>query len=327
MALSVRALGGRAAVFFLPFLAILAGRFATHTSLAAEHPRTAALLFLWLCADALALALIAKAPKNRPGIRALLGALAAGCIVATIGAAAPVREALFDMQAVAMAMGLTVLAWAGWSVSVLVRDVRRGRSLASAAEQVFPPQLVGFAAKELAMLRLALLRWGEAPDVPPGAQGFAYHRVINPMIATFLVLQLIEIVVVDLLVSHWSETAALVLLALGIWGALFIVALMKAFRLYPILLEAGHVRVRSGWLIDMRVPLDAIERIEPSISDPETKRPDVLNAAILSHPNIILKLKRPLEHSGFMGRTRLIERVAFRLDQPAPFIEALEQKF
>ncbi|MBX7459155.1 hypothetical protein K3152_12920 [Qipengyuania sp. 1NDH17] len=317
----------RSALFVLvPLLAIAAGRLATHSELAARHPRTASLLFLWLCADSLALAIIAKAPRNRPEIRALLGAIAAGCVVATVGAAAPVRAALFDMQSVAIAMALTVALAVVWNLRAAAGRYRSSGSLSHAAEAILPSTTVKFAAKELHMLRLALVGWRLQPDVPQGARAFAYHCVINPMIAVFLVLQLIEIVVVDLLVSHWSREAAWVLLALGIWGALFFIAMMQGFRLYPVLLERHSLRVRSGLMIDLRVPLADIEAMGAAISGEELKQDHVLNAAILSHPNVVLQLARPLEYRPAFGKTRMVTRVAFRLDEPAPFVAALQSR-
>ena len=86
-----------------PLLAIFAARMATHSEIAARYPRTAALCFLWIAADSLTLALIAKAPGNRPHLRAVLGAIATGFLVATLGAADPVRAALLDMHAVVLA--------------------------------------------------------------------------------------------------------------------------------------------------------------------------------------------------------------------------------
>ncbi|GAB5351468.1 hypothetical protein [Qipengyuania sp. 483] len=318
----------RSALLWLaPFLAILAARFATHSQLAADHPRAAGLLFLWVAADALALSLLAKAPKHRPGLRALLGAIAAGCVIAAVGAAAPVRTAMLDMEGVVLAMGLTVAAYLGWSLFLAAQELRKTRSMTEAAGVILPAALVRFAAYESAMMRLALFSWGAKPHVPDGAQAFAYHKVINPLVATFLVLQVIEIVVVDLLVSHWSETAALVLLALGIWGVLFFIAMMKSFGLYPVLLlHEDELQVRGGSFVDFSLPLSAIASVEPSISDADTRRADVLNAAILSHPNVVLRLSRPLEYSPLFGRPRMVERVAFRLDEPAPFLAALQRR-
>lgn len=314
------------AILLAPLLAILCARLATYSDLAARHPRTAAILFLWIAADALTLAAIAKAPKNRPGLRVVLGTIAAGCILATLGAATPVREALLDMRAVVAAMALTIIAYVGWSAREAWRTYCQTGSFEQAACEVLPANLIRFAAFESSMMRLALFGWGAKPHIPAGAQAFAYHRVVNPMIAVFLVLQAIEIVVVDLLVSHWSQLAAIVLLALGIWGALFLIALMKGFRLYPILLDRQFVHVRAGLLIDLRVPIDAIEALDPSITKAEADRADVLNAALFSHPNLILRLRSPIPHANVFGKTRMLRRVAFRLDQPAPFIEALEAR-
>ena len=317
----------RSALLWLaPFLAILAARFATHSQLAADHPRAAGLLFLWVAADALALSLLAKAPKHRPGLRALLGAIATGCVIATVGAAGPVRAAMLDMEGVVLAMGLTVAAYLGWSLFLAAQELRKTRSMTEAAGVILPAALVRFAVYESAMMRLALFSWGAKPHVPEGAQAFAYHKVINPLVATFLVLQVIEIVVVDLLVSHWNETAALVLLALGIWGVLFFIAMMKAFRVYPVLLHEAELQVRGGSFVDFSLPLSAIASVEPSISDAETRRANVLNAAILSHPNVVLRLSRPLEYRPLFGRPRMVERVAFRLDEPALLLAALQRR-
>ena len=312
-------------VLLAPFFAILSARFATHSDLAARYPRTAALLFVWIAADALALALLAKAPTKSPDLRALLGAIALGCVIATVSAAMPVRSALLDMKALVVAMGLTIIAYVSWSLHLAVQAFRRTRSMQAAACVVLPEKLVRFAVYEGATMRLALFSWKAQPHVPPGAQAFAYHKVINPLVATFLVLQLIEIVVVDLLVSHWSETAALLLLGLGVWGALFIIAMMKAFRLYPVLLETEGLRVRGGSFVDFTVPLNAIAAIEPSISDAETRQATVLNAAILSHPNVVLRLSRPLEYRPLFGKARMVERVAFRLDNPTSLLLQLEK--
>ena len=309
-----------------PLLAIFAARMATHSEIAARYPRTAALCFLWIAADSLTLALIAKAPRNRPQLRAVLGAIATGFLVATLGAADPVRAALLDMHAVVLAMALTVATYAGWSLWRAIRVFGRTGSIAQAAQQVLPELLVRMAAYEFAMLRLALFSWGAQPDVPAKTQSFSCHRIVNPMIATLLVLQLIEIGVMHLLVSHWSATAAWILFALGVWGLLFTIALMKAFRIYPVLMDENMVRVRAGTLTDFAVPHCEIAGVDAAISMEDTKRSDVLHAAILAHPNIILRLKKPIRHRGLFGKTRTVERVAFRVDEPELFLTALRER-
>ena len=315
-----------AAPMVLALLAILGGRLATHSDLAARYPAAAALLFAWLAADALALSAIAKAPGYRPGLRVLLGCIAAGFAIAVAAAAAPVREALFGMPAILAALVLTLAAYLGWSVAAAMARFRRTRSMEAALGEIVPPKLAGFLLREVSMVWLALFSWRGKPDVPQGMRGFGYHRQVNPLIATFLVLQAIEIAVVDLIVSHWSERAALVLLALGLWGALFLIALMKAFHRNPILLGERHLRVRSGSLIDESVPLAAIGGIETAIAQEALKADNVLNAAILSHPNVVLRLSEPLVHRGWLGREREVDCIAFRLDEAGEFLALLRNR-
>ena len=314
------------ALWLVPFAAILAGRAATHSDLAARHPRIAALLFLWIAADSLTLALIARTSRGRPLFRAMLGTIFAGCVIATLGSAPPVRAALLDMHAVVVAMALTGLAFMGWSAVRATRTFRDTRSLGDAAREVLPARLVRFAAFELGMMRLALLGWRQAPNVPRGAIAFAGHRIEGQMIAMMLVLQVLEIGVVHLLVSRWSALAAFILLALSLWGIVFTLALINGLRVYPVLLSEDGLRVRNGPLVDETVSLSAIEAIEPSISHEECKRRDVLRATMLTHPNVVLRLDPPLRRSDLLGRVREIERVAFRLDDPAPFIAALKAR-
>ena len=87
-----------------------------------------------------------------------------------------------------------------------------------------------------------------------------------------------------------------------------------------------RLRIRSGLIIDLTVPLGEIEAIGAAISSEELNHSDVLNAAILSHPNVVLQLARPLEYRPALGKSRMVTRVAFRLDEPAPFVEALQSR-
>ena len=79
-------------------------------------------------------------------------------------------------------------------------------------------------------------------------------------------------------------------------------------------------------MIDLIVPLEGIEAFGAVISGEKLKHSNVLNAAILSHPNVVLQLARPLEYRPAIGKARMVTRVAFRLDEPAPFVEALQSR-
>lgn len=321
--LSVKATG--LAPIILPIAAILAARFATHTELATNNPGLASILFAWIAADALALAVIAKAPNRRPGLRALLGAIAAGLVIAFVGSAAPVRDAMIDMPPLLVAIAGTLAIYLGWSGWHALSAWRSTRELVPALSEILPARLVHFLLAELDMLRIGLLSWGAKPDVPSDARGFAYHRYLTPMLATFLALQLIELAVVHLIVSQFSETAALILLALSLWGTIWLVALMKSFRLFPVLLSGSALRVRSGRIVDLEVPYASVSELVSSLCAERLAARTTLNLAHLSSPNCCIVLKQPVEYRTFLGSVRKIDAIALRLDESGAFHAAMEE--
>lgn len=318
--------GKKYAPYILPVLAIGLARTLTYTDWAAANASLAALLFAWLVADALALATIAKAPRFRPGLKPIMGALAIGSVVAMVGAAAPVRSALLQMPPLLAAMGATIAIYFAWSFIGAVREWAASRSLEAAASHFLPARLVKMLFAELRMMHLAVFRWNAPVDVPQGAQAFFYHRYLTPMIATLLALQVIELVVVHFLVSLWSETAAFILLALSLAGVLWLIALLKSFRIMPVLLDEDGLRVRSGAVVDAWIPRAAIAGPVACFDADTLKKKSTLNTAILSSPNICLTLSRPVEVPTFFGGKKSIERIAMRLEEPVRFLDALDQR-
>jgi hypothetical protein len=307
----------------LPICAIFAARIATHSALAAEYPRASALLFLWVAADALALSAIAKAPNFRPGVKALLGAFAFAAIAVPLAAAPPVRDEFLAMPALMIAMMATILLYAGWSVARAVITFRATASFAVAASEILPAKLVHLRSSELEMMHLALFRWNAPVDVPQHSVAFEYHRYLTPMIVAFLVLQLIELSIVHFLVSLWNENAAYILLALSVWGVIWMVALLKSFRIKPVLLTLDGIQVRSGSMVDAFVPYANILGIVGGYDAERLKQRSTLNCAIMSAPNVCIDLREPIAITTFFGRSRMIDSVALRLDDSAGFHCAL----
>ena len=106
-------------------------------------------------------------------------------------------------------------------------------------------------------------------------------------------------------------------------GFVYLVGLIKSFRFRPVLLTPEGVRVRAGFLIDQLVPLDAIVAIEGGFTGEEVRDPATLNAALLAWPNIILRLNRPLHRRSLLKKRGPFVRIAFRVDDPEPFIRLL----
>ncbi|WP_375271270.1 hypothetical protein [Sphingomonas sp.] len=309
-----------------PFIIVALAGVAVRTPLAAGYPLAALLLFLWIVADTLMLSLVARS-AGRPAWRAVLAVLAGASVTVWLGSPPAMRGALAQAPVLAGVMAAVVLAHVAWGTARAGRVAgRKGLSAAerwtSAAAELFPPALVRLAAAELLVIHLALFRWGGAADVPADARAFSYHRHLTPMCAALLILSAIEMAVYHLLVGHWSRTAAIVMFVLSDLGFVYLVGLIKSFRYRPVLLTPVGVRVRAGLLIDQLVPFDAIVAVDARLTGEEVRDAATLNAALLAWPNVMLRLDRPLPRRSWLRRNSFA-RVAFRLDDPAPFVRLL----
>ncbi len=317
----------RAVATMLPIVvAVLAG-LAARTPIAAAYPAVALLLLVWIVADTMMLALLART-EGTPSARPVLGVLAGASLAVAVGVPPALRTALLERPWLAGGMAVLILAQVvsaghvartAWRGPAATRRARCERT----AVALLPPLLVQLAMAELTVLHMALFRWGGAADVPADARAFGYHRHLTPMCAALLVLSAVEVAVYHLLLAHWSRGAALVLFVLSDVGFVYLLGLTKSLRYRPILLTPDSVRVRAGFLIDRTIPLSAIAAVEAEVRGEEMRDPATLNAALLAWPNVVLRLATPLPGRRLLRAVPPVERVAFRLDEPASFIRLL----
>ncbi|MDR6786945.1 hypothetical protein J2Y58_000283 [Sphingomonas sp. BE138] len=316
--------GRRLATTWVPVAVMAGAGLAVRTPAVAAWPLAALLLFLWVVADTMMLALITRT-AGKPERRAVLGVLAGASATVAIGAPPALRGVLWTMPWLMTAMVALVLAHVtpaarrGWRVPAGGGVAQR---CAGVAAEVFPPALLRLARAELTVLHMALVRWGGAADVPAGARAFAYHRHLAPMCAALLILSGIEIAVCHLLLAHWSRAGAVVMFVLSDVGFVYLIGLIKSFRFRPILLTAEGVHVRAGFLIDRTIPLAAIAGVDGDVRGEEMRDHTTLNAALLAWPNVVLRLGTPLPARSWRRRPAIV-RVAFRLDEPEAFVRML----
>ena len=310
----------------LPLIAIGLARFMTHTDWAEANPGWAAMIFAWIALDGLALALMAKAPDHKLTLHQMAGILTAASVIVIIGAAEPVRQIYLGFPEILTALALTGALFVAWSVARCVRVYRQTGSAEQALGVVLPELQVRFMLAELRTLRLALFSWGAAPDVPKGWAPYTYHTYLTPMLATLLVLQLIELSVMHLLLMLWNPTVAYVLLALSIWGVIWTVALLKSFRLNPVLLGEDCIRARWGMINDVCIPIELIADTGRAFTSEELDTKAVLNLAMFSSPNVSLRLREPIVMRTMFGGSREISGVALRLEDSATFVSQLAER-
>jgi hypothetical protein len=96
------------------------------------------------------------------------------------------------------------------------------------------------------------------PDVPPGTTETHYGRLAVPLIWLWIFGSAVEVVAADLILSRWWTFLRIPVLALGIWGLIWMLGLMAAHRVRPHLLGDEELVVRSPTRTTVRVPLESV---------------------------------------------------------------------
>lgn len=150
-----------------------------------------------------------------------------------------------------------------------------------------------------------------------GARAFTYRVIVPPMWALTGVAA-VELVVTHLVLAHWTRWGAVALSVLSFAVLSWVVIGIWSMPRLPVLVRNDLLIMRAGLL---RVAEVSTSQVIGTRQDPpavEVKRRNVLNCALLSHPNVLVSLRTPLP-----GRCGIIA-IAHRLDDPAGFATALE---
>lgn len=185
-------------------------------------------------------------------------------------------------------------------------------------------------------LYLALGRWiTRRPDVPAGTTPIGYSRLVAPMLWLWIFGSATEVVVLDVLLSRWWTPLRLPLLIIGVWGLVWMLGLMAAYRTRPHLLGETSLQVRDG--IHARVDV-AFDRIA-SVRSTDHELPGLLRSvhvegegddAILligvsSRTNLELLLTGPTPLETPNGPTT-VSRVGLWVDEPREVAAALRRR-
>ena len=178
---------------------------------------------------------------------------------------------------------------------------------------------------ELALYR-SLARWITGrPDVPAGATPIGYARLVGPMLWLWIFGSATEVVVIEVVLrsidAGWAEAIRLPLLAIGIWGLLWMLGMMAAYRVRPHLLTEDTLRIRSGARTWVEVPRGVVasarmaEHELPGIIRTLHLHDDLLLVGVSSRTNVELVLTGPtVLHTSDGDRTPA--RVGLWVDEP-----------
>jgi hypothetical protein len=185
-------------------------------------------------------------------------------------------------------------------------------------------------------LYLALLRWvTRRPDVPAGTTPIGYSRLVAPMLWLWIFGSATEVVVLDVLLSRWWTPLRIPLLVLGIWGLVWMLGMMSAYRTRPHLLGDDTLQVRDGIHARVDVRLDRIASVRPvdhelpglltSVHVDGGSDSAILLVGVGSRTNLELVLSGPTTLETPHGPTT-VTRVGLWVDEPREVADVLRRR-
>lgn len=192
----------------------------------------------------------------------------------------------------------------------------------------------------------SIVRWvRRRPDIPAGAEAVGYSQISGPMMWLFVIGSAVEVVVVHVLLHRWPWVQWPVLV-LGVWGLVFMVGLLAGVRTHPHLLTEDTLRVRSGPVLDLGIPYDAIASVSTAERSLESSAQVVgtdapseppsdggpgtwLGVAVSGGTNVQLRLPRALTvpHPGLRATGDLeVVEVGLWADEPRVLARLLRER-
>jgi hypothetical protein len=177
------------------------------------------------------------------------------------------------------------------------------------------------------MLRYGLFAWRGKKEALSDEPSFSVHRESGYTIvwATMCAVILIETVLVHLLLWPWSKAAAIVAMALSVYGLTFFLADHSALIKRPIVIRNSKLLLRVGIRWNTAIRLSDIREIKLIKGFDKEKAIETLDCSILRDPNAILELHTHAEVTGLYGIRKTTTKIAFNVDEGPRFIKAILQ--
>ena len=176
------------------------------------------------------------------------------------------------------------------------------------------------------LYRFALRR----PRVPAGASGFTYHRAVQAVHLTITAVSVLELVVVDVLVSRWPAVR-IPLLVVSVWGVAWMLGMLAAMVTRPHAVGPEGIRARYTTDVDVAVPWEDIDAVVRRLHVREDKAPrlapggDTLHLWMQDRTNVDVDLDRPLLVRPPEGAQH-VRRISLFADDPTAFLAAVREQ-
>lgn len=182
------------------------------------------------------------------------------------------------------------------------------------------------ATNEIAMIYYALFSWRRSAQEMPG-EAFSYHKNsgYSAFMAGMMLVVPVEVIVMHLLVSQWSEAAAWILTSLSLYAVLWLIGDCRASVLCPIIIGEQVLEIRSGLRFSADVPLAAIASLDRKPPHDDKRR--IVDLGMMGCERIWLVFAAPLEVATALGGVKEVDAIGISVDDRMRFERVLEAAF
>lgn len=202
------------------------------------------------------------------------------------------------------------------------QPVRHG-TLHTFARRIFDSRFVYLFKLELAIWYYVLASWHRRPNIPTGSTAFTYHKDNGFMALSSVILGLapVETFAVHLLIMQWSPAAAIILTLFSVYILIWMIGLMRAVVLNPILVDNQSVTLRWSTTFCEQVPFSLIECI--SNTEPDIPKLERMDLGMMGADPCWIILRETVSMRSQTGKRRHIRTVNVSPDDPVAFTRAL----
>jgi hypothetical protein len=171
-------------------------------------------------------------------------------------------------------------------------------------------------ASELAMLRYGLLFWKKEKAASKESISFSVHKE-SGYVAIWCILLVavsVEIVAFHLLLMKWSNTTAIIVTILSVYGIVFLVADLSAIIKRKILITHDQLILRTGLRWRVTTTLNNISSITKITNDYHSTETYFKGAVMKSSANLLVTFKTPVRVDKLYGAGKEYSSILMSID-------------
>jgi hypothetical protein len=180
-------------------------------------------------------------------------------------------------------------------------------------------------ASEISMLKFGLMPFRKKETIPSATAGYSIHKDAGyiALFSIFMFACFAELIGFHLLIAHYSNTAAIIISILSVYGIVIIVGDLAAIIKKPVLVLPDKLILRTGirWVADVeRGNILSVEKLRTGFEpDKDTFSGGILKSSI----NICFTFAQPVSVERVYSKTVSVTKIVMTVDDADKLIAEL----